>query len=209
MTDGRELTFDQIRGPRMFPVLGGKIIERQQCVAIFFEAADNAGNMDEPLGARFSRELRDPFGGCYMDGMEGILAALHIETHGVHDALDIRYGDGDRAIVFDVGMNRLNTEPNARDAAMRPAPKNHEDAGRPAGRESQSCRIRSQFLLPSFNSPADALMPAPPQAHPGARQLFVGGRFRTGTSRPNHSPIKRNTSCSKHGMLVGGGLNGL
>jgi hypothetical protein len=49
-----------------------------------------------------------------MDGMEGLLAALHIETHGVHDALDIRYGDGDRAIVFDVGMDRLNTEPNAR-----------------------------------------------------------------------------------------------
>jgi hypothetical protein len=47
-----------------------------------------------------------------MDGMEGLLAALHIETHGVHDALDIRYGDGDRAIVFDVGMDRLDAEPN-------------------------------------------------------------------------------------------------
>ena len=68
--------------------------------------------MDEPLGARFSRELRDPFGGCYMDGMEGLLAALHIETHGVHDALDSRHGSGNGAIVIDVGMDRLDAEPN-------------------------------------------------------------------------------------------------
>lgn len=41
MTNGREGAFDRIRGPQMFPVLGGKIIECQQHVAIFFEAADS------------------------------------------------------------------------------------------------------------------------------------------------------------------------
>jgi hypothetical protein len=68
--------------------------------------------MDEPLDARFSRKPRDSCGSCYVDEMEGLLAALRIETHGVHDALDSRYGGGDRAIVIDVGMDRLNTESN-------------------------------------------------------------------------------------------------
>jgi len=47
-----------------------------------------------------------------MDGMEGLLAALHIETHGVHDALDSRHGSGNGAIIIDVGMDRLDAEPN-------------------------------------------------------------------------------------------------
>jgi hypothetical protein len=44
--------------------------------------------------------------------MEGLLAALHIETHGIHDALDSRYGSGNGAIIIDVGMDRLDAEPN-------------------------------------------------------------------------------------------------
>ncbi len=40
MTDGRERAFDRIRGPQVFPMLGGKIIERQQYVAIFLEAGN-------------------------------------------------------------------------------------------------------------------------------------------------------------------------
>src|SRR2546430_8606808 len=56
---------------------------------------------------------RDSCGSRYMDGMEGLLAALHIETHGVHDALDSRHGSGNGAIVIDVGMDRLDAEPNA------------------------------------------------------------------------------------------------
>src|SRR5580700_6162441 len=47
-----------------------------------------------------------------MDGMEGLLAALHIETHGVHDALNSRHGSGNGAIIIDVGMDRLDAEPN-------------------------------------------------------------------------------------------------
>jgi hypothetical protein len=72
----------------------------------------NAGNMDEPLDTRFSGEPRDPCRGCYMDGMECLLAALHIETHGIHDALDTGYGSGNGAIIIDVGMDRLNAKLN-------------------------------------------------------------------------------------------------
>jgi hypothetical protein len=42
----------------------------------------------------------------------GNWTALHIETHGVHNALAIHYGGGDRAIVINVGMDWRNTEPN-------------------------------------------------------------------------------------------------
>jgi hypothetical protein len=72
----------------------------------------NAGNMDEPLDTRFSRKPRDPRGGFYMDGMEGLSSALHIETHGIHDAPDTRYGSGDGSIIIDVGMGRINAELN-------------------------------------------------------------------------------------------------
>jgi len=51
-------------------------------------------------------------GSRYMDGMEGLLAALHIETHSVHDALDSRHGSGNGAIIIDVGMDRLDAESN-------------------------------------------------------------------------------------------------
>jgi hypothetical protein len=54
----------------------------------------NAGDVDQLPDARFSGEPRDSCGSCYMDGMEGLLAALHIETHGVHDALNSRHGSG-------------------------------------------------------------------------------------------------------------------
>ena len=68
--------------------------------------------MDQLPDARFSGEPRDSCGSCYMDGMEGLLAALHIETHGVHDALDSRYGSGNGAIIIDVGMDRFDAQPN-------------------------------------------------------------------------------------------------
>jgi hypothetical protein len=72
----------------------------------------NAGNVDQLPDARFSGEPRDSCGSCYMDGMEGLLAALHIETHGVHDALNSHHGSGNGAIIIDVGMDRLDAEPN-------------------------------------------------------------------------------------------------
>jgi hypothetical protein len=68
--------------------------------------------MDQLPDARFSGEPRDSCGSCYMDRMEGLLAALHIETHGVHDALNSRHGSGNGAIIIDVGMDRLDAEPN-------------------------------------------------------------------------------------------------
>src|SRR2546430_11395625 len=55
---------------------------------------------------------RDSCGSRYMDGMEGLLAALHIETHGVHDALNSRHGSGNGAIIIDVGMDRLDAQPD-------------------------------------------------------------------------------------------------
>jgi ABC-2 type transport system ATP-binding protein len=47
-----------------------------------------------------------------MDGMEGLLPALHIETHRIDDALDTRYGSGNGTVVVDVSMDRLNAELN-------------------------------------------------------------------------------------------------
>ena len=62
---------------------------------------------------RASRASRaNSCGSCYMDGVEGLLAALHIETHGVHDALNSRHGSGNGAIIIDVGMDRLDAQPN-------------------------------------------------------------------------------------------------
>ncbi len=68
--------------------------------------------MDQLLDARFSGESRDPRGGCYMNRTEGVSSDLHIETHRIHDALDSRYGNGHGAIIIDVGMDRLDAEPN-------------------------------------------------------------------------------------------------
>jgi hypothetical protein len=72
----------------------------------------NTGNVDQLPDARFSGEPRDSCGSCYMDGMEGLLATLHIETHGVHDALNSRHGSRNGAIIIDVGMDRLDAQPN-------------------------------------------------------------------------------------------------
>src|SRR6202023_37006 len=72
----------------------------------------NAGNVDQLPDARFSGEPRDSRGSCYMDGVEGLLAALHIETHGVHYALNSRHGSGNGAIIIDVGMDRLDAQPD-------------------------------------------------------------------------------------------------
>jgi hypothetical protein len=38
-----------------------------------------------------------------------------IETHDVHDALDSRHGSDNGAIIIDVGMDRLDTEPTVRE----------------------------------------------------------------------------------------------
>jgi hypothetical protein len=62
--------------------------------------------------ARFPGEPRDSCGSCYVDGLEGLLPALHIETHGVYDALDSHHSSGNGAIIVDVGMDRLNAELN-------------------------------------------------------------------------------------------------
>ena len=66
--------------------------------------------MDQPLDARFSGAPRDSCGGCYMDGTKGLVPALHIETHRIHDALDTPYGSGNRAIIVDVSMDQLNAK---------------------------------------------------------------------------------------------------
>jgi hypothetical protein len=50
----------------------------------------NAGNMDQLLDPGLSGEPRDPRGGRHMDGTEGVLSVLYIETHGIHDAFDGR-----------------------------------------------------------------------------------------------------------------------
>jgi hypothetical protein len=68
--------------------------------------------MDQLLDARFSSEPRHPRGGCYMNRTEGVSFALHIETHGIHDAFDSRYGSGHGAIITDAGMDRLDAEPD-------------------------------------------------------------------------------------------------
>src|ERR1700730_13645629 len=63
--------------------------------------------MDQMLDARFPGKPRDSCGSGYMDGMEGLLPALHIETHRTHDALDNRHGSDNGAIIIDVGIDRL------------------------------------------------------------------------------------------------------
>jgi hypothetical protein len=63
--------------------------------------------VDEPLDARFSRKPGDPCCCFDVNGMEGLWPALHIEAHGIHDALDTRDGSGNGAIVIDVGLDRV------------------------------------------------------------------------------------------------------
>ena len=46
--------------------------------------------MDQLLDPGLSGEPRDPRGGRHMDGTEGVLSVLYIETHGIHDAFDGR-----------------------------------------------------------------------------------------------------------------------
>ena len=52
-------------------------------------------------------------------------------------------------------------------------------------------QIRSPFLLPSFNSPADAVVPLSPQARQRAQRLLGKGWFRTGTPCQTTSPSNR------------------
>jgi hypothetical protein len=54
-----------------------------------------------------------------MDGTECIVATLHIEAHGIHDAFDSGYGSGNGAIIIDVGMDRINTKLNVREKRCR------------------------------------------------------------------------------------------
>jgi hypothetical protein len=69
--------------------------------------------MDQALDARFSGEPRHAGGSFHMDRMERLLAALHIETYGIHNAKNTCYGSGNGAIIVDVGIGRLNAEVNA------------------------------------------------------------------------------------------------
>ena len=69
------------------------------------------------LDARFPGKPRDSCGSGYMDGMEGFLPALHIETHRIHDALDTRHGSDNGAIIIDVGIDRLEKGSGVLDAA--------------------------------------------------------------------------------------------
>jgi hypothetical protein len=54
-----------------------------------------------------------------MDGMECLVATLHIEAHGIHDAFDSGYGSGNGAIIIDVGMDRTNAKLNVREKRCR------------------------------------------------------------------------------------------
>jgi hypothetical protein len=63
----------------------------------------NAGHVDEPPDARFSRKPGDPCCGLDVNGMEGPWPALRVQAHRIHDALDTRDGSGNGAIVIDVG----------------------------------------------------------------------------------------------------------
>jgi hypothetical protein len=47
-----------------------------------------------------------------MYGMESLVATLHIEAHGIHDAFGSGNGSGNGTIIIDVGMDRLNAELN-------------------------------------------------------------------------------------------------
>jgi hypothetical protein len=63
----------------------------------------NAGHVDEPPDARFSRKPGDPCCGLDVNGMEGPWPALRVQAHRIHDALDTRDGSSNGAIVIDVG----------------------------------------------------------------------------------------------------------
>ena len=54
-----------------------------------------------------------------MYGMECLVATLHIEAHGIHDAFDSGYGSGNGAIIIDVGTDRLNAKLNVREKRCR------------------------------------------------------------------------------------------
>jgi hypothetical protein len=92
--------------------------------------------MDQMLDARFSGKPRDPRGGCYMDGSEGVSSILRVETHDVHDALDSRHGRRGKGICC------------ALDAAMRLVStiRARANAERRGGRESRYPRVRSPYL---------------------------------------------------------------
>src|SRR5262245_34220319 len=67
MADGRERAFNRVRGSQMLPVLGRKIVEHQQCIAIFGEAFGGLGvlqlvALDEGIegGLGSDRRLRHP-----------------------------------------------------------------------------------------------------------------------------------------------------
>jgi hypothetical protein len=126
-----------------------------------------------------------------MEGMEGLLAALHIETHGVHDALNSRHGSGNGAIIIDVGMDRLDAEPNVGEKGFGAFRMPRRDSYRKfaleqmlddvAAEKSQSRRIRSPSLVPSFRSLADAVVPF--RRKPPKWAATVGGRLATRSAK--------------------------
>ena len=73
----------------------------------------NTGNVDQLPDARFSGEPRELVR-LLLHGRNGsLLAALHIETHGVHDALNSRHGSGNGAIIIDIGMDLSMPSPTS------------------------------------------------------------------------------------------------
>jgi hypothetical protein len=54
-----------------------------------------------------------------VDGMECLVAALHIEAHGIYDAFDSGYGSGNGVLIIDVGVDRINTKLNVRETRCR------------------------------------------------------------------------------------------
>jgi hypothetical protein len=66
--------------------------------------------MDQAPDARFSRKPGDLSCGFDMNGMEGLWPSLRVRAHLIHDALDTRDGSGNRAIVIDVGLDRVEVK---------------------------------------------------------------------------------------------------
>ena len=150
---------------------------------------------------RASRASRaNSCGSCYMDRTEGLLAALHIETHGVHDALDSRHGSGNGAIIIDVGMDRLDAEPNVGEKGFGAFRMPRRDSYRKFALEQMLDDVAAEKASPAEyghlpschrSGPRRCRRAVPPQAPK------VGGKSMDGwlLALPTTSPTNRNTAC--------------
>ena len=139
-------------------------------------------------------------GSCYMDGVEGLLAALHIETHGVHDALNSRHGSGNGAIIIDVGMdNSMPSPTSGKRASVRSG---CLDATRIENSHSSKCwttwRPRKPVPPNTVTFPR-AIAPFPRRCRRAVppQAPKVGGKSMHGwlLALPTTSPTNRNTAC--------------